>query len=112
MGGLLAPLVSQYTIVSNKESGYGRADHILTPIAGRGDHAIIMEYKAVKQGLDPKDNQELDHMAEAGLAQIDAKAYAVAIKQQPHVQKISKISLVFCGKSVVWRYQIDNRPIA
>lgn len=100
MGGLLAPLVSHYTIASNKESGYGRCDHILTPIAGRGDHAIIIEYKVVK------DKKELDPIAKAGLAQIQDKQYEAAIKQQPHVKKMSKISLAFLGKQVAIYYSI------
>lgn len=48
IGGLLAPLVSQYSqymIESNKETGYGRCDHILIPIAGLRDNALIIEYK-------------------------------------------------------------------
>ena len=100
MGGLLSPLASKYTISSNKESGYGRCDHILTPIAGRGDHAIIIEYKVVK------DKKELDAIAKAGLAQIQAKQYEATIKQQTHVKKISKISLSFFGKQVALYYSI------
>ncbi|MBX9890225.1 MAG: PD-(D/E)XK nuclease domain-containing protein [Amoebophilaceae bacterium] len=101
MGGLLAPLVSNYTIKSNQESGLGRCDHILTPIAGRSDHAIIIEYKVVK------DKKELDLIAKAGLEQIQAKKYEATIKQQPHVKKISKISLAFCGKEVAMHYSIE-----
>ncbi|MBX9889944.1 MAG: ATP-binding protein [Amoebophilaceae bacterium] len=100
MGGLLTPLVSSYTILSNKEAGLGRCDHILTPIAGRGDHAIIIEYKVVK------DKKELDPIAKAGLAQIQDKQYEATIKQQPHVKKMSKISLAFFGKQVAIHYSI------
>jgi hypothetical protein len=100
MGGLLSPLASKYTISSNKESGYGRCDHILTPIAGRGDHAIIIEYKVVK------DKKELDPIAKAGLAQIQDKQYEATINQQPHVKKMSKISLAFFGKQVAVYYEI------
>ncbi|MBX9889872.1 MAG: PD-(D/E)XK nuclease domain-containing protein [Amoebophilaceae bacterium] len=100
MGGLLSPLASKYTISSNKEAGLGRCDHILTPIAGRGDHAIIIEYKVVK------DKKELAPIAKAGLAQIQDKQYEATIKQQLHVKKMSKISLAFFGKQVAVYYEI------
>ena len=111
MGGLLSPLASKYTISSNKESGYGRCDHILTPIVGRGDHAIIIEYKVVKdkKELDingDKVKKELALIAKAGLAQIQDKQYEATLSQQPHVKKMSKISLAFFGKQVAVYYKI------
>ncbi|MBX9890046.1 MAG: PD-(D/E)XK nuclease domain-containing protein [Amoebophilaceae bacterium] len=72
----------------------------LTPIAGRGNHAIIIEYKVAK------DKKELDPIAKAGLEQIQAKQYEATIKQQPHFTKISNISIAFCGKEVAMHYSI------
>ena len=113
MEGLLAPLVSSYTITSNKETGLGRCDHILTPIAGRGNHAVIIEYKVAKDKKElningDKVKKELALMAKAGLKQMQDKQYEAQIKQHIHVKKISNISLAFCGKAVALQYQIDN----
>jgi hypothetical protein len=105
MGGLLAPLASKYTISSNKEIGYGRCDHVLIPIVGRGDHAIIIEYKIATS------KEELPALAKAGLAQIHSKQYDAQIKQQAHVTKVSKLSMAFCGKEVVWNYEVINGNI-
>ncbi|WP_341757527.1 AAA family ATPase [Candidatus Tisiphia endosymbiont of Ditula angustiorana] len=101
IGGLLAPLVSQYMIESNKETGYGRCDHILIPIAGLRDNALIIEYKIAK----PTEN--LESIAKTGLKQIIDKQYDTTIGEHKHVKKIVKISMVFCGKKVVLEYQID-----
>ena len=105
MGGLLAPLASKYTIASNKEIGYGRCDHVLIPIVGRGDHAIIIEYKIAKS------KEELPALAKAGLEQIHNKQYDTQIKQQTHVTKISKLSMAFCGKEVVWNYEVSSGDV-
>ncbi|WP_341763226.1 AAA family ATPase [Candidatus Tisiphia endosymbiont of Melanophora roralis] len=101
IGGLLAPLVSQYMIESNKETGYGRCDHILIPIAGLRDNALIIEYKIAK----PAEN--LESIAKTGLKQIIDKQYDAKVKGHKHVKKIVKISIAFCGKKVVLKYQID-----
>jgi hypothetical protein len=102
IGGLLAPLVSQYMIESNREAGYGRCDHILIPIAGRRDNAIIIEYKIAKP------SEDLASMAKAGLQQIIDKQYDSKIGEYKHVKKIIKISIAFCGKQAALQYQIDQ----
>ncbi|WP_375326450.1 AAA family ATPase [Candidatus Tisiphia endosymbiont of Nemotelus uliginosus] len=101
MGGLLAPLVSRYMIESNREFGYGRCDHILTPIAQGTDTAIIIEYKICTTA------EELESAAKAGLKQIMDRQYDTKIKEYKHVKKIIKISMAFCGKEVVLQHQLD-----
>ncbi len=101
MGGLLAPLANKYMIESNRETGYGRCDHILIPIRIDNDTAIIMEYKIAKS------SEELESIAKAGLAQINDQRYDTKIKEHPHVQKILKMAMAFCGKEVAMQYQVD-----
>ncbi len=102
MGGLLAPLATQYVIESNRESGHGRCDHILIPIAGQRDGAIIVEYKICKAP------ENLETVAKMGLEQITHKQYDAKIKEHSHVQRIIKIAMAFCGKKVALKYQIDQ----
>ncbi|MDR0329806.1 MAG: PD-(D/E)XK nuclease domain-containing protein, partial [Rickettsia sp.] len=101
IGGLLAPLVSQYMIESNKETGYGRCDHILISIAGLRGNALIIEYKIAKP------SEDLKSIAKTALKQIIDKQYDAKVKGYKHVKKIIKISMVFYGKKVVLEYQID-----
>ncbi|WP_341764095.1 AAA family ATPase [Candidatus Tisiphia endosymbiont of Beris chalybata] len=101
MGGILAPLVRKYMIESNRESGHGRCDHILIPIAQALDTAIIIEYKICKT------SEELESTAKAGLKQIIDKQYDSKIKEYQHVKKIIKISMAFAAKEVAMQYQLD-----
>ncbi|WP_425363721.1 AAA family ATPase [Candidatus Tisiphia endosymbiont of Hybos culiciformis] len=102
MGGILAPLTVQYVIESNRESGYGRCDHMLVPIVGRGDSAIIVEYKICKIP------EELESVAKIGLKQIINKQYDAKIKEHVHIKKITKIAIAFCGKEVALEYRVDE----
>ncbi len=102
MGGILAPLTVQYVIESNRESGYGRCDHMLVPIVGRGDSAIIVEYKICKIP------EELESVAKIGLKQIIDKQYDTKIKAHVHIKKIAKIAISFCGKKVALEYRVDE----
>jgi len=104
MGGIVSPLASRYMIESNKESGYGRCDHILISRINRGNNAIIIEYKIAKK------EEDLEAIAKAGLAQINNQQYDTKIKEYSHVQKITKIAMAFCGKEVALQYQIDRVP--
>lgn len=102
MGGLLAPLSREYIIESNRESGYGRFDHMLIPRANKGDSAIIIEYKLSET------SEDLVPTAKIGLNQITNNRYDVKIKEYQYVKKIIKIVMAFCGKKVDLRYQVDE----
>ncbi len=102
MLGLINMLSPDYIIESEKESGKGRSDIILTPKPDRLEPAIIIEYKIAKA------TKELKDIAQAGLAQINEKQYDIKIKEHKHVQKIIKISMAFCGKEMALEYQVDN----
>ncbi|MCC8369738.1 MAG: ATP-binding protein, partial [Rickettsia endosymbiont of Oxypoda opaca] len=102
MGGIISPLASRYMIESNRESGYGRCDHILIPRFNLGTNAIIIEYKIAKK------EEELELVAKSGLAQINNLQYDTKIKEHSHVQKVIKVSMAFCGKEVALQYQVDQ----
>ncbi|WP_425362809.1 AAA family ATPase [Candidatus Tisiphia endosymbiont of Hybos culiciformis] len=102
MLGLINTLSPGYIIESERETGNGRADIMLLPKAGKQNNAIIIEYKICKSP------DILESVAKEGLDQIVRKQYDAKIKEHPHVQKIIKIAMAFCGKEVALEYQIDN----
>ncbi|WP_425361791.1 AAA family ATPase [Candidatus Tisiphia endosymbiont of Mystacides longicornis] len=101
MLGLINTLSLGYIIDSERETGSGRADIVLLPKIGKGDNAIIIEYKIYKSP------DILESVAKDGLDQIMRKKYETKIKEHSHVQKIIKIAMAFCGKEVALEYQID-----
>ncbi|WP_123662781.1 PD-(D/E)XK nuclease domain-containing protein [Candidatus Cardinium hertigii] len=102
MLGMLHMLCADYSIESERETGSGRADMLLIPQVGRNDNALIIEYKTTKT------LENLDAVAQAGLAQIIAKQYHTKVKTYPHVRKITSIALAFCGKEVTLAYRVDE----
>ncbi|WP_425361580.1 AAA family ATPase [Candidatus Tisiphia endosymbiont of Ceraclea dissimilis] len=101
MLGLINTLSLGYIIDSERETGSGRAEIVLLPKIGKGDNAIIIEYKICKSP------DILESVAKDGLDQIMRKKYETKIKEHSHVQKIIKIAMAFCGKEVALEYQID-----
>ena len=93
MLGLTASLdKTQYELKSNKESGLGRYDIVIIPVApATTNPAIILELKSVKSSAN------LEQEAKQALAQIAERQYEAEIKQRG-INKIVKIGLAFCGK--------------
>ncbi|MFU7503348.1 MAG: PD-(D/E)XK nuclease domain-containing protein, partial [Candidatus Tisiphia sp.] len=102
MLGLINMLAPSYIIASEQESGSGRADVIMIPKAGKGDKAIIIEYKIAKN------TEDLASVAKIGLNQIIDKQYDVKIRQYQYVKQILKISIAFCGKNMELQYQVTE----
>ena len=99
MLGLLSTLSSTYVIESERESGLGRPDALLIPKVGKGDQALVIEYKV------SKDVDGLTAMAEEGLEQISNKGYAAQVRAHGHVKTILQVCLAFCGKQVELNYE-------
>lgn len=97
--GFLAGLLRQnreYRVLSNRETGLGRADLILkTPRIRRG-RAIILELKAVKKF------QEMEQGCEAALRQIDEKQYREELRQEGY-EDIVAYGICFYRKECVVR---------
>ncbi len=102
MLGLINMLAPSYIIASEQESGSGRADVNMIPKAGKGDKAIIIEYKIAKN------TEDLVSVAKIGLNQIIDKQYDVKIRQYQYVKQILKISIAFCGKNMELQYQVTE----
>jgi len=104
MLGLISTLGPGYIIESEQESGDGRPDAIIIPKPGKGDKAIIIEYKIAKV------REDLPTIAKLGLEQIINKHYDTKIKQShyQHVKQILKISMAFCGKDMDLEYKATD----
>ncbi|MDN3031373.1 MAG: AAA family ATPase [Candidatus Tisiphia sp.] len=100
MLGFINMLAPNYIISSEQESGDGRADVMMIPKIGKGDKAMIIEYKIARS------SEELADIAKSGLQQIINRKYDSKIKEYSHVKQILKISMAFCGKNMELEYEI------
>lgn len=94
MLGLCAILSNQYQIKSNRESGLGRFDIQLIPLA-KETPGFIFEFKYTK---DP--HIDLESLADSALKQIEEKKYDTELLDA-QVHSIVKIGIAFCGKKAV-----------
>ena len=96
--GLMVDLQRDYTVTSNRESGFGRYDVMLEPKTPEKNPAVIIEFKV----LNVRRETSLEETAQAALAQIEEKQYATALlaKGVPE-DKIYKYGFAFEGKNVL-----------
>lgn len=91
--GLTALVLNDYTVESNRESGYGRFDLAIFP--KETDRAgVIMEFKvAANEG-------EMEEKAKEALQQIEDREYVTEF-QKRGVKEVWKYGIAFCGKKIV-----------
>lgn len=94
MLGLCAILGNRYKIRSNRESGLGRFDIQLMPLA-KGMPGFIFEFKHTKD-----EHTDLSALADSALQQIETKKYDTELRDNG-VNSIIRIGIAFRGKSAV-----------
>ena len=96
--GLLVDLQTDYTISSNRESGFGRYDVMLEPKDPIKNPAVIIEFKV----FNARRESSLDDTVAAALKQIDEKQYAASLLAKGiHGDNIYKYGFAFEGKNVL-----------
>ena len=90
--GMTALVLRDYTVESNRESGYGRFDLAIFP-KEIGKAGVIMEFKVAAS------ENEMEEKAQEALQQIEDREY-VAEFQKRGVKEIWKYGIAFCGKKI------------
>ncbi len=95
--GLLVDLAGRYQVISNRESGLGRYDVMLTPV-NKEDDGIILEFKV----YDQEEEGKLEDTVRAALQQIEEKRYEQSLIDRgiPN-ERIRKYGFAFHGKRVL-----------
>lgn len=96
--GLMVELAGRFQITSNRESGFGRYDVMLSPVDRKKDCAYIIEFKVHKPN---KEKDLLETVANAK-RQIKEKQYeAKLISDSFSPEQIMKYGFAFEGKNVL-----------
>ena len=102
VAGLIASIGDTHWVDSNKESGYGLYDIMLTPKSGHGTRGIILEFKQAKK------DQSLKKEVTDALAQIDEAKYSKVLERYSHITHVLKVGLAFSGKNVLSVYKEET----
>ncbi len=94
MIGLLAALVPEYEVRSNREQADGRPDVLIKP-RQTGKPGVILELKSAREGVTTIENAMTE-----GLKQLEDHDYAVELRDAG-VTKISQMVIAFDGKRVM-----------
>ncbi len=93
--GLITELTGRFTITSNRESGFGRYDVMLSPTDPEKDNAYILEFKVHRPGKE----KSLEETVKNALAQIEEKQYDASLAANGFpAKRIKKYGFAFEGK--------------
>ena len=105
MLGLLVENAGDYTVTSNRESGYGRYDVVLEPRDPRRT-AVIMEFKVLNTRRGEK---SLEDTVISALKQIEDKRYETALLSRGiSPDRILKYGFAFQGRECLIRAQHER----
>jgi hypothetical protein len=104
--GLTASLSDTHTIYSNKEMCLGRPDMLLLPKDKQNTLAIILEFKKDESN---QAHDKYEQLAVTGLQQINEKQYGAHLIQEPTIQKILKLCIVFYGKQFICKWALEKK---
>ena len=96
--GIFIILANDYIRLSERESGYGRADLVLEP-KNKINPAYIFEFKVVNN------QDELENYAKTGFEQIKEKEYDVELRNRG-IDRIVCVGLAFYRKKLKMKYEI------
>jgi len=96
--GIFIILANDYIRLSERESGYGRADLVLEP-KNKINPAYIFEFKVVNN------EDKLENYAKTGFEQIKEKEYDVELRNRG-IDKIVCVGLAFYRKKLKMKYEI------
>lgn len=102
VAGLIASVGDTHWVDSNKESGRGLYDIMLTPKSNQNTRGLILEFKHAKK-IDLIEDEAMK-----ALTQINKLQYVTELKRYPHITQILKVGLAFSGKEVISVYQEEN----
>ena len=95
--GLLVELRGRYEVTSNRESGYGRYDVMLCPLAS-DDPAFAIEFKVANA----RRGETIEEALAAAKAQIAERAYARQLVERGiSPDRIREVGFAFSGKDVL-----------
>ena len=95
--GLIVDLADEYTVVSNRESGFGRYDVMIEPKDTSKD-AFILEFKVYDRNYE----KTLEDTVASALAQIEEKKYDTVLTAKGiSAERIHKYGFAFEGKKVM-----------
>jgi hypothetical protein len=93
--GLIVELEGRFRITSNRESGFGRYDIMITPFDRKQDCAYIIEFKVHK----PRREKNLEETVANALSQIEKKQYETVLTAEGfEPEQIRKYGFAFYGK--------------
>lgn len=93
--GLMVGLEERFAITSNRESGFGRYDVMLSPVEKKNDRAYIIEFKV----FNSKKEKNLEETVANALAQIEDKEYETELTAKGFPREnIRKYGFAFEGK--------------